>query len=236
MNNLFTFGCSYTENFEPPNGSYIYQKYKKFRGGNFPPVWPEILSEKLNLNLVNYAIGGCGNDLIFQTFCKHLDEYNKKDLIIIEWTYNERFKWANIDKYEWLHLNYDSGQPDINIKTSKDIAVNRSNSIYIEDILNYEKIINKISKYIGFKVYYWCADFKISHTLQNKTNKMTDYLCNENIGKNETIFSEIFRRNGLRIKEETNDIINDIHMGESGHRVQAELFYDYIIKNQPKLI
>jgi hypothetical protein len=96
--------------------------------------------------------------------------------------------------------------------------------------LNYEKIINTLSKYIGFKVFYWCADYKISINLQSNTHNDSNYLCNEYIQEDETIFSEIFRRNGQRIQEETNGLIKDLHMGESGHKIQAELFYEYILK------
>ena len=42
-------------------------------------------------------------------------------------------------------------------------------------------------------------------------------------------FRVIHDYGGKRISEETNGIIEDAHMGESGHRVQAELFYNHII-------
>ena len=41
-------------------------------------------------------------------------------------------------------------------------------------------------------------------------------------------FNTIKKYGGQTIFEETNNIISDIHLGESGHRVQFELFYEYI--------
>ena len=68
MNTLHTFGCSYTAYFENNNGRSQYEEYKKFRGGFYPKVWPELLSEKLGMELNNTAIGGSSNYEIFQLF------------------------------------------------------------------------------------------------------------------------------------------------------------------------
>jgi hypothetical protein len=227
MNTLFTFGCSYTEGFIT-NKSDNYEKYFLFRNGNYPLTWNEILSKNLNVDLKNYGKGGCGNDYIFQSFCDHLDELKSNDIVIIEWTYNERFKWADDDFNEWVHLSYGSDAPDISLITSKEIAINRGSPLYIKDLLNYEKTINKISKYIGFRVFYWCADYKIAFDLQNLTMDKSQYLNFNYINSEETIFKEIFRRKGERIKEETKGLIEDLHMGETGHRIQSELFYEHI--------
>jgi hypothetical protein len=36
---------------------------------------------------------------------------------------------------------------------------------------------------------------------------------------------------GLRIFEETNNEVDDMHFGESAHKILGELFYNHIIKN-----
>ena len=59
------------------------------------------------------------------------------------------------------------------------------------------------------------------------------YLCLEYITSDGvTIFNEIFKRGGQRIKEETNDVVFDFHMGETGHQTQAELFYNDLIRKK----
>jgi hypothetical protein len=225
MNSLFTFGCSYTDSYKN-NEIENYIKYFKFRGDNYPLTWNEILSKKLNIELKNYGKGSCGNDFIFQSFCDHLEEIRSNDILIIEWTYNERFKWA--DNYNtWVHLSH-GNRSEISFKTREDILINRGKLLYLNDIFNYEKVINEISKHVGFKVYYWCADFKIAYDLQNNPNGTSKYLCKNYINQGETIFSEILKRGGQRIKEETNNLINDLHMGETGHMIMAELFYEHI--------
>jgi hypothetical protein len=51
------------------------------------------------------------------------------------------------------------------------------------------------------------------------------------ISSGETVFHEIFRRGGKTIRQESNRTIDDTHLGESGHRIQYELFYNYITNN-----
>ena len=46
MNTLFTFGCSYTADYNVMTN----QKYNDFKGGTLPDVWPKVLSKKLNTN------------------------------------------------------------------------------------------------------------------------------------------------------------------------------------------
>ena len=82
MNTLFTFGCSYTADFET-NNIENYLKYKEYRGGLYPKSWPTLLSEKMGMNVKNYGIGGTGNQSIFEQFCIHCDEINENDVVIM---------------------------------------------------------------------------------------------------------------------------------------------------------
>ena len=43
-------------------------------------------------------------------------------------------------------------------------------------------------------------------------------------------FSLVIKNGGQWIIDETNNEVNDFHMGESGHKVQSDLFYEYIKK------
>ena len=54
MRTLWTFGCSFTAEYDPIDGIFFpfendFDKYKKWRGGNLPSVWPTILGDKLYL-------------------------------------------------------------------------------------------------------------------------------------------------------------------------------------------
>jgi hypothetical protein len=92
MNTLHTFGCSYTAHFENNNGRSQYEDYKKFRGGTYPKIWPELLSEKMGLKLNNPSAGGSSNYEIFQSFCDIVPKLNEGDVVVIGWSYKERYR------------------------------------------------------------------------------------------------------------------------------------------------
>jgi hypothetical protein len=240
MDNLFTFGCSYTDSFEnnmiPP-----YVKYKEYKG-YFPRTWNDILSEKMNLNLINYGVGGSGNDFIFQKFLTHLDEFKSNDVVIVQWSYNTRFKWT-IDKPDggrrWIHnhtplfqevLDYfksDLNMDEFSRKFTDILTLERGYEIYMEDIINYEKIINEYANYKGFKVFFWDGDYyDKSKILFQKSKYLNRRISIKYV--NVGIYAEVFRRGGQTISMETKGLIDDGHLGESGHKILSEILYEEI--------
>jgi hypothetical protein len=115
----------------------------------------------------------------------------------------------------------------IDENTLNDILINRTHKLYIEQIYDFEKVIEALSKYIGFKLYFWSADNQIIYP-NEKINRQAKYIASEYVKKDETIFNEVFRRNGKRIFEETDGKIDDNHFGESAHRILSEIFYSHI--------
>jgi hypothetical protein len=229
MGKLFLFGCSYTAEYSFDLGlNHAYSDYYKFRGGNFPPTWGQVLASKLNLDLVNYGKGGNGNDQIFQDICKHSSEFKSGDIVIIEWSYIARFRMAHFEGNKWCNFGpVDNSYEIIDKDTVNNILVNRTHELYIEQIYDFQNIIESLSKALGFRLYFWSADYQIIYP-NEKINKQTKYIGNEYIKKEETIFNEVFRRNGQRLLEETNGLIKDLHFGESGHRILGEIFYSHI--------
>ena len=50
MNRLWTFGCSFTAEYDPIDGLFFpfennYDKYRKLRGGTLPNVWVDLLAK-----------------------------------------------------------------------------------------------------------------------------------------------------------------------------------------------
>ena len=231
MNTLFTVGCSFTEGFSVNSVSESYLEYKEFSGGEFPKSWPTILAKKLNFNLKNYGEGASGNEQIFNQFCKKCREIKKDDFVIIEWSFPERYRVA-CDNENWLKLGPGKifENAPILSETHNEIILNRTLKPHIDLIYDQENIVDFLSELIGFQVFYWSVTEKIIYNLPLEKRNQKKYLLYDRLEKLMTPFNLVHEMGGLRIHEETNNKIMDHHMGGSGHKVQAELFYEHIIK------
>jgi hypothetical protein len=253
MSTLFGFGDSFTGGHFLDKDFKPYQQWKEYRGGNLPPIWIELLGEKLNMEVLNYGHGGNSNQETFETICNNCYQFKKDDIVIINWTEVHRFRWVaygnhrapegifNVDYWRRISAASDDSQ-EINNTTKMEIIDNRSSYLYVEEIYSYENIIDTLSKSIGFTVFYWSGDSSIIYKLPPEKLKQKKYIISDLI-LNSTeqlmdkhriggiFFDTIKHYGGLTVREETNGNCTDTHLGESGHRVQYELFYDYIIKN-----
>jgi hypothetical protein len=223
MNKLFTFGCSYTAlyvNNNIPN----YLKYREYKGGFYPKTWSELLSEKLNLKLINYGISGSGNDLIFEKFCEKSDELCKGDTLIIEWSYHTR-------------VNF---QFDVESDIFDKIRVGRNQDYYKDQFLKFEKVIDLLCKYIGVNVFYWSGDWEVIYRLPKEKLYNKKYLlCDKHLSnkyEQYTPFTSVFELGGQTIQMESNGLIDDLHFGESAHKIMADLFYNHIINFKKNMI
>jgi hypothetical protein len=243
MGTLHLFGDSYTYGHNTFGGYEPHLKWEKFRGSELPPSWGELLSNKLDMNLSMNAVEGSSNDETFQTICKQCVNFKKNDIVIINWTYMHRFRWAipEIKKpYEPLILPFWKrtgianlpNDTDISEHTRFDIAINRLNPLYVEEIYDYENIIDTLAKSIGFNVYYWSVDNTVIQNLPPELLHQKKYILNELFDGDEYngMLGVIIKNGGQTITQETNEVVNDDHFGEKGHLVQSELFYNYIIK------
>jgi hypothetical protein len=251
MTTLFGFGDSFTGGHFQDKTFKPYIKWKEFRGGNLPPIWIDLLGEKLNMDVMNYGHGGNSNQETFETICKNSHQFKKGDLVIINWTEVHRFRWAGIGNHRageglfdvpyWRRISAASDDhEEIRDQTKMDIIENKSSILYIDEIYNYEKIIDSLSNAVGFNVFYWSGDSNVIYTLPKEKLYQKKYIINDLIIENNNpnvfkvggvFFDTIKKYGGLTVKEETNGDCTDTHLGESGHRVQFELFYNYIIKN-----
>jgi hypothetical protein len=149
MKTLWTFGCSFTAEYYPVDHKFIrshYDDYKDWRGGTLPDVWPTLLGKKLNLEVKNMAFGGDSNYSIFDQFLNVVDLIREGDMVIFGWTHVVRFQAANPDSRngfnQILPSITDYPETGLSIKTVEEILVNRSNSIWIKEVLNWIKFIN----------------------------------------------------------------------------------------------
>ena len=106
---LLVSGCSYTD----PN---FYSIFHPDMDCNWP-MWPELLAEKLNMDCVNLAMSGAGNEYIYSTLLDYITQNDTSNigLVIAAWTQNQRKdftkngKWTNLridphgDVYGWMY-------------------------------------------------------------------------------------------------------------------------------------
>jgi len=229
-NKLYIFGCSYSSCFEMAGINKEYHIYKN----GWPKSWSEILSEKLNTTVVKKAKGGFGNDAIFDEFCIQSDKIKKNDIVIIGWSYLNRFRVPTFlnevtDSSElstiWDNISIHSTTPNFSKKTIEEISLSRNSILYEIEIHNRENLIREYSKSKGFKVYFWNA----SHPFENENGYLLQNI--ERKTPHDTFIQFVLRLGGSRIMEETNGMINDNHLGEMGHVIQANLFYNEIKLN-----
>ena len=230
---LYTFGCSLTDEFG--------QEYKNYRKDTLPDIWPTILSKLLNENLINLGKSASSNYSIFRRFISVSEKIKQNDILI--------FGWTSILRYQFIdHLNQlvdilpnDESKLTPSSKTHEEILLNRDSILWVYEILDYIKLINLFCEKINCRVYHWTSDdeitkfvYKNNTELVDKLNfisidelkydnlycaNMFDYLCNpKHYGGNSV----------AKIIEETDNLIDDHHLGEKGHKVQAELFYEHI--------
>jgi hypothetical protein len=87
MSTLWTFGDSFTEGHGCRTEDEYYKNYSK----TGDKIWPVLLSELLNVNLVNCGVGGYSNDMIFDSIIDNWLKIKKNDYVFIGLTYSHRF-------------------------------------------------------------------------------------------------------------------------------------------------
>jgi len=231
MKTLYTFGCSYTQDFEKlfPNDPQL--KYvDDFLNGIIPPAWPKVLSNLLGYECVNTSRGGIGNETIFENVCKMSPNFKKGDMVIIQWTVNHRFRWPNHEGY-WVNQlpNWSIDIPTLSKTTRDEILLIRDHPLYRKQLYNYQILLEQLASSVGFDIYYWSmADNIITELPKDKKYLLSDKLDNFNYLINN--YAKYFGlMNAHTISQETNGVNSDGHYGKNGHEVIGKLFYEHII-------
>lgn len=263
MGKLWTFGDSYTAGVKADVDTFPpYMKYRNLLNipkEEFPETWGYQLAKKLNFEYETHSCGGSSNDEIFNNFCINSHRIKKGDIVIINWTYLDRFLFG-LPKED-----YDVGLPfgkfrrassELNEELLKHASpdffkftgINRSLECWYDIIYNYENIINSLSTSVGFDIYYWDADILISLNRGDSFNQrryilndivsecLNEYKQLPGMDEHDDIRSDIFfltieAYGATNIHDETNGKVSDYyHRGIEGEKVQAELFYRWIKK------
>ena len=259
---LFCFGDSYTEGYKNDPTFPSYKSYKESLGlssvKELPPIWSELLGEKLNTPSYNYAKGGASNLEIFFKFCEMCSSIKRGDIVIINWTIIQRCLWDmgdfNYDDEDFCLVSVNPLQAEHYDKNNKYksafdlIAENRSTFQWTWEVIRFEEIIDELSKNVGFDVYYWHTDDYLFNNLSRfKNTNERKYLLSDLIQSYEEVDDDlmhfccipfnIFRLHGATtISQEVGDDEDHMHLSGVGHKVQADFFYSYIMNlPYPKL-
>lgn len=210
MNILYTFGCSFTAPYTV-DGRVEYRQYFNYKGDTFPNIWPNILSNKLNLELRNLGIVGSSNYEIFGDLCRNINNFKEGDVVIVGWTYKERFRLVNDlkDTFTRVAPNFRPKLKDVSNNTIDEILINRENKQWVSEVMLWDSLITKTLELMGVKLITWTFDYTFP------TDKF--------------ILNDLFKLGAETINKETQGLIQDSHMGEVGHQVQADYFYDLLM-------
>lgn len=251
---LYCFGDSYTEGYKNDMNFWPYDAYRKSLGiddpKDMPPVWSELLGEKLGIESFNYAKGGASNHETILRFSEHSSKLKKDDIVIVNWTYIQRCLWVLAPQVETdtrnsiTSVSPHQGQhydPDKIYQGAYDlIAVNRMHFAWTYEVLGYQQLIDSLASSVGFKVYYWFTDDYLYNNFSSIENMNQDkYILHDLIQKFDPMkydydfccipFNILKEYGAQTIMQDSNGMGHDsMHLGGTGHKVQAEIFYSYL--------
>lgn len=250
MSTLWTFGCSFTAEYNPIDGIHPpyennYDKYRNWRGGSFPKTWSTLLGEELGYDVMNCAYGGASNYHIFSQFTNVCHLIKKDDILIFGWTQLGRFMAVNVTENifnQVLPIGQDYNDLGMSKKTIEEILVNRTNRLWATEVHNWIYFIDTFIKNISAESYHWSSDdnlFNVKDKITQEPNfiviRDSNILDNVNFTEKHNMMWYLThndhyenRKQMGKIIDETNGLIQDGHMGEFGHKVQSNVFKTHI--------
>ncbi len=221
---LWIFGDSFSEKFsdfdEKVYNSIDYRvRYHTWKGYS-PKCYGEILSDKLRCRLEVLASAGNSNDEIFHSFIEVMDQIQPGDIVIVNWTYTNRFRIADDNNnFEKVMIQAGCKSPNrfVSEKSLEEIGVNRnSSSIYYKEVSNYTKIIKKVCGEDTLSIFWYFSD--LSRERQTDKNIMSFFENVISLHEYETITIE------------TLGVMVDSHYSEDGHKDLANDLFKIIKK------
>lgn len=210
---LWIFGDSFSTRFSDydvikyHNSDYRV-RYHKWKGYS-PLSYGEIISKELNCDIEILSSAGSSNTEIFHTFISKMDEITEGDMVIINWTYLNRFRIASDNnEFEKIMIQAGCESPNslVSVKSLEEIGVNRNSyTIYYKELSDYTKVIKKICEN---KIYTFIWTF-MGHS--KESIGLDPYL--------EEFYSEVNSISNLEtITQETLGIVVDGHYSEYSHQ------------------
>lgn len=222
MNRLWVFGDNSSCIFDKTS-ERRFEYYKRYRNGIFPPSWSQLLSNKLNLKLNNFAVSGQSNYDIFEWFSKCSPLIKENDLVLIGWGNLQTYRLFDEYTNDFISIrpntittsNRKEILNGINLDTINEITNNRVYDRWVGEINAWEILITEYCKLKKCKLLYWTFDKNLNKSY---------YLG----GEHSDFYNHLKSLGAENITTETNGILIDNHFGEKGQTTQAEYFFNYI--------
>jgi len=208
MRTLWIFGDSFSHSFKITTDAIWSNNYTNWKGYQ-PDSFGDIISNKLNLQLVNKSKQGADNYSIFERVCEASVNIKPGDIVIIGWSRRTRFRIVNPYHNWWKSIIKVDNKDDVYSYMSKqsitEIMLNRESVLYSNEVNNWINLLN-----VTFK----------NNTIINWTWSKYDYELNAINLSDMCIIT----------KESNGEHIND-HYGEQGHKELSDIFLEIIQKN-----
>lgn len=238
MNKLWIFGDSFSSSFNLKNSHENVIEYLKIIQKTEFRHWPELLSEKLEYELINYAKGGNSNYQIFQDFCDNCHLMNENDIVIIGWGLIQKFRISQNNKFINIDPNSTKDYEGVSNETVQSILKNRKNYHITKNNLKrdrwawevylWENAIDIHSKNKKYNVFFWSTEEpRLIYCESDECKSKKNYLCSNS---KEPLLTYLKQKGCLSMSDETENQVSDSHFGILGHELQAEIFYKEITK------
>jgi hypothetical protein len=76
----------------------LYGKRNTWRSGYSLKTWPALLANHFQSEYCCQSISGCSNQTIIRTLTKFINDITDDDLIIIDWTFSDRWDYIDLDE------------------------------------------------------------------------------------------------------------------------------------------
>jgi hypothetical protein len=207
MKTIWYFGDSNTEDY---NLEFNWvRNYIDWKGGYIPPHWTKLFADKMNLPYKNFGKNGCDNYTILDSIIYQMNNINDHDIVIINWTSPIRYRVAEGNKFTSIIVEgiYKTIE-NVSIQSLQEFALNRESTLWVDEINNWMKLLKKL--FHNNKVIFWSPFMEY-----NNVKGMLKI--------------SLLRKN-FSIDKETDGVVCDYHMGETGCKEFTQLIYNYIHK------
>lgn len=216
MKKLWVFGCSISDLYDSETSKYYWSsEYLEWKGYT-PKHHTQIIADELGYELINCAVSATCNAQILQDFCDKVNDIGKDDYVIIQWTEPNRVRFVNDDEI-WTTFAFHSKWAKFKLKkfshmafeTIQQVLINRLSKEYRKEIDSWENLIRLVIP----------------------TNNLLIWYPFDKIIGNGKVVKSI-----ETIKDETNNLIDDLHFSEYGQTHMALILLDTMFNVKKNII